>query len=263
MKYLSKPLLDRFSQDGFLVIDNFLSPPEVQRVKAAIQRVNDEQATRTNDTGNFNLEKVGDESLNSKAAAKQPGLLRKIQGAVTVVPEIRDVFCGDKMLDCMEDLMGPELFYHSSKVMFKPPGGAAKPWHQDAAYWPHYAANQITVWIALDDADVDNGCVWAIPGSHKPGLIPHVAAELQVEQSRIDVAKGIPVPVKSGGLLIFHSLVLHMSHKNTSNRQRWAILCDYDCLPNPANESFLSKPEGMGPDKVWRLRGAQTTASSH
>jgi ectoine hydroxylase-related dioxygenase (phytanoyl-CoA dioxygenase family) len=263
MKYLSKDLLDRFSQDGFLVIDDFLSPLEVQRVRNGIQRVSDEQATRTTDSSIFNLEKIGDDQFSPNAQAQKPGMLRKIQSAVTTVPEINEVFCGNKMLDCMEDLMGPELYYHSSKVMFKPPGGSAKPWHQDAAYWSKYAANQITVWIALDDADVDNGCVWAIPGSHKLGLIPHVAKELQVEQSRIDVAKSAPVPVKSGGLLIFHSLVLHMSHKNTSSRQRWAILCDYDCLPNPAFEAIESMPAGMGADKVWCLRGAaQTTASA-
>lgn len=157
----------------------------------------------------------------------------------------------------MEDLMGPNIYYHSSKVMFKPPGGSAKPWHQDAAYWRQFDPNQITVWIAMDNATQENGCIWAIPGSHKLGHIPHVKAELQVEESRIDLNDAVPVPVPAGGLLIFHSLVLHQSGKNDSDKTRWAIICDYDCLPNGAHDLHGTIMPGLREDGVWPLREAE------
>jgi phytanoyl-CoA hydroxylase len=255
MKYLSPQQLSQYERDGYLVVDGFLTPAEVATVKAGIDRVAAEQGRLDKDHGGFNLEKLNDESMNPAATAKRPGMLRKIQGAVFVVPEVRDVFCGTKMLDCMEDLMGPNIYYHSSKVMFKPAnGGAPKPWHQDAAYWQKLAPTQSTVWIAIDDADQDNGCVWAIPGSHKLGLIPHVAAELQVEESRIDLKKAAPVPVKSGGLLIFHSLVLHMSHRNASNRSRCAIICDYDGEAIAGIDQHDNRVPGMLQDGTWPLR---------
>lgn len=255
LKYLTQEQIEQFKEDGYLVIDKFLSPEETARVKADIARVSDEVAHLEGDQRGFNFERADGAAMYEDVAIRK-GVLRKIQGAVFHVPEVKNVFTGEKMLDCMEDLMGPEIYYHSSKVMFKPPQGVAKPWHQDAAYWRDYASNQITVWIAIDDASEENGCVWAIPGSHKLGLIPHVKKELQVEESKIDLSKAIPVPVHAGGLLIFHSLVLHMSQKNESDKTRWAIICDYDCLPNPSIDSHQEGEvlQQMDENKVWPLR---------
>ncbi len=256
MKYLSRDHIERFDRDGYLVIDGFLDAAEVARVEAGVARVAGAAVDLVRDRGGFNLEKVGDASLDAQAPAKRAGMLRKIQGAVFAVPEVREVFTGARMLDCMEDLMGPSIHYHSSKVMFKAArGGAPKPWHQDAAYWTQFASKQITVWIAIHDADVANGCVWAIPGSHRLGLIPHAEVELQVREAQIDVARAAPVPVKRGGLLIFHSLVLHMSKRNESDRDRWCIICDYDPEPN----ATIDQRDGLaseGPDEqgVWTLR---------
>jgi ectoine hydroxylase-related dioxygenase (phytanoyl-CoA dioxygenase family) len=258
MSFLNAEQLEQFERDGFLVIEDFLGAEETARVKADITRVSQEVASLEKDERGFNFERAdGGPAVGDGAIRK--GVLRKIQGAVMYVPEVKNVFVGDKMLDCMEDLMGPNVYYHSSKVMFKPPGGVAKPWHQDAAYWRDYASNQITVWIAIDDASEENGCVWAIPGSHKLGLIPHVKRELQVEESSIDLRKAIPVPVPAGGLLIFHSLVLHMSERNNSDKTRWAIICDYDCLPNPAIDLFevAFREEHTGGTSIWPLRAEE------
>jgi ectoine hydroxylase-related dioxygenase (phytanoyl-CoA dioxygenase family) len=260
-KYLTAEQFQQFSDEGFLVVDAFLDSEELQAVRRDIKEVCEARADMTRDDEGFNLEKIeGETSTDHRASAKQAGLFRKIQGAVFHVPALKDVFTSDKMLDCMQDLMGSDIYYHSSKVMFKPAGGSAKPWHQDAAYWKDYLPNQITIWIAIDDATVENGCVWAIPGSHKLGHIPHARQELQVEESRIDLGRASPVPVMSGGLLIFHSLVLHMSHKNESDKPRCAIICDYDPEPNPAVDRPQNSAEnggavtGLDENGVWPLR---------
>jgi phytanoyl-CoA hydroxylase len=269
MKYLSQEQHARFQNDGYLVIENFLGPHELADVKADIERVCREHATMMKDQGGFNLEKEGGDAFDHTKAALRPGMLRKIQGAVFYVPGVQRVFTSKKMVDCMEDIMGPNIYYHSSKVMFKPArGGSPKPWHQDAAYWKNYEPNQVTVWIAIDDATEENGCVWALPGSHKLGLVPHVSRELQVPESEIDPKKAVPVPVKPGGLLIFHSLVLHMSKANTSDKSRCAIICDYDPSPNPCIElRLLDDPEAKRPatirgDGVWPLRESRVAVAA-
>lgn len=261
LSFLSPEQHAGYERDGYLLIENFLSPDEVRRAKAGIDRECAARASMTKDADGFNLEKVGDDSMNADATAKGAGIFRKIQGAVFHVPEALEIFTSPKTVKCMRDIIGASVYLHSSKVMFKPAnGGAAKPWHQDAAYWKNYEPKQVTVWLALDDATEENGCIWAIPGSHHLGLIPHVARELQVEESRIDMAKAVPVPVKPGGLLIFHSLVLHMSKKNTSDKNRCAIICDYDCSPNPCLDlgtrpSAFAHPT-LRADGVWPLAEA-------
>ncbi|MCG3147286.1 MAG: Ectoine dioxygenase [Verrucomicrobiae bacterium] len=250
MRYLTPQQFAQYQRDGYLVIDDFLTTAQLQNIRAEIAQIQQDNAGLTRDTGGFNLEKVGGDSLNPDAPVLRAGMLRKIQGAVFYLASVKDVFTTGKLLDCMEDIMGPAIYYHSSKVMFKPAhGGAAKPWHQDAAYWRNYEPSQVTVWIAIDDATEANGCVWAIPGSHKLGLIPHVHKELQVPESRIDLTQAAPVPVRAGGLLIFHSLVLHMSKANTSANPRCAIICDYDCQPHAAMDA-------RGAVGVWTLREA-------
>ncbi|MEO6847746.1 MAG: phytanoyl-CoA dioxygenase family protein [Chthoniobacterales bacterium] len=258
MKYLTQAQYDGFQKDGFLVIDDFLSGQEVQSAISGIEREKTAAAAApaSADSG-FHLEKAGDNSFDANAAVKEPGMFRKIQGAVRV-PELKDIFTSSKMVECMNDLMtSDDVYYHSSKVMFKPAnGGAAKPWHQDAAYWRQFEPRQITIWIALNDSTEENGCIWVVPASHKLGLIPHVKEEPQVEESEslVDWSKKIAVPVKAGGLLIFHSLVLHMSHKNLSDKSRWAIICDYDSLPNPAVDS--SAAPFVDDKGIWKLSAA-------
>jgi len=268
LKYLTQPQMDQFHRDGYLVVQDFLTPQELAAAKSGIERVCREQSALRKDKGGFNLEKEGGDAFDHTKDALRPGMLRKIQGAVFYVPAVREVFTSQKMIDCMQDIMdSPSIYYHSSKVMFKPArGGSPKPWHQDAAYWKDYEPSQVTVWIAIDDATEENGCVWAIQGSHKLGLVPHVHRELQVPESEIDLKKAVPVPVKPGGLLIFHSLVLHMSKANTSDKPRCAIICDYDPSPNPSidrrflNEPEATRPPGVREDGVWPLREEKAAA---
>ena len=254
MKYLSDAQYEQFQRDGYLVVPNFLTQDELQGVRDDIQAILDANASLEHDDHGLNLERVDGRTFEEDAVVAGPGLVRKITPSMTRIATAGQIFTSEKMLDCMEDVMGTDIYYHSSKAMLKPAhGGSAKPWHQDAAYWREYGSNQITIWIAIHDATEENGCVWAIPGSHKLGLIPHVKRELQVEESRIDLAKAAPVEVPAGGLLIFHSLVLHMSHTNHSDKPRWAIICDYDCLPNPPLDLDRRVP-GQREDGVWLLR---------
>jgi phytanoyl-CoA hydroxylase len=258
---------DRFNQDGYLLIPDFLAPGEVDAVEEGIRSAIARSAPRERDAGRYNLDKVGDAAFDASAPPKRPYMLRKIQGAVFEVPELLTLFTGARMLDAIESLMGGDIYYHSSKVFFKAAhGGCPKPWHQDAAYWAQFAPRQLTAWVAVHDADVGNGCVWVIPGSHRLGLIPHVAQELQVPDSRIDRSRAMPVPVPRGGLLIFHALVLHMSERNSSARDRWAAICDYDCLPNACIDACIDadalRRPGMEADGVWPLRRAGLPAAS-
>jgi phytanoyl-CoA hydroxylase len=117
------------------------------------------------------------------------------------------------------------------QIQYKPAGiGGVNMWHQDAPYWGPLSpqGEQITAWIALDDAGLDNGCMSMVPGSHRWGdaigflhAIPAfdaMPASYDGHQVRVE-----PRPVGEGHVHFHHSLTWHGSHANTSTRPRRAI----------------------------------------
>lgn len=126
-----------------------------------------------------------------------------------------------------------ELDY--DQLVAKPPArpAAVFHWHQDLAYWPKTPAPEtVTVWLALDDTDEDNGCLNFVPGSHlEPELRPHVPLHGDRDASHTMVAQMddtrdriVPAPIRRGDALCFRERVLHGSGGNTSERWRRAYV---------------------------------------
>ena len=143
-----------------------------------------------------------------------------------------------------------ELRLWHDQIQYKPAGtGGVNPWHQDAPYWGSITPKdeQITAWIALDDVDVDNGCMSMVPGSHKWGVaIDTIHAHNKPGMELPDTYEGHPVkqvtcPVPVGGVHFHHSLTWHGSHANTSGRPRRAIALHFmtDRTVRDANGSHL------------------------
>jgi phytanoyl-CoA hydroxylase len=120
------------------------------------------------------------------------------------------------------------------QIQYKPPQtGGTTHWHQDAPLWPILAPmTEVTAWVALDDADVSNGCMSMVRGSHQWG--DNIEFLRQVEEYEkmptefqgrtLQVAR---CPVKKGEVHFHHSLTWHGSHNNTSERPRRAIALHY------------------------------------
>lgn len=239
MKYLTTQQLEFYKENGYIIIEDFLKQPARDALLAALDRVVEEKASNlTKDSGGFNLEK---KSGGMGGEAIGPGILRKIQSIVDYCPEFAELAQSDGLLDLVEDLIGPNIYYHSSKLMFKPAKhGGIKPWHQDYAYWASTKPEQVTCWLALDDATPDNGCMQLIPGSHKWGLIKHGQSELQVHPKDLPVEQKLVAPMKAGSLLCFHVLTFHYSGPNTSDKPRRAFIVDFDPNKRPANSKDLA-----------------------
>lgn len=250
MKALTSEQCEFYKENGYLIIEDFLSKPEIDKLLSALDRVVAEKARGlAADNGDFNLEKTSGGFHGDVVA---PGLLRKIQSIVDYSPEFAALCESDKLLNTVEDLIGPTLYYHSSKLMFKPARhGGIKPWHQDYAYWASTKPEQITCWLALDDATPENGCMQLIPGSHKYGLVKHVKEELQIDLRDVPAEKIKVAPMKAGSLLLFHVLTLHHSGPNRSDRGRRAFIVDYDPNKRPLNSKDLAG------DRLLRLNGVR------
>lgn len=233
MAGLSADQVADYQRDGYLLIDDFLSAEQVDALCAEVDRIVAERSGLSADDGGFNLEKSGDNPF--RGDVKAAGVFRKIQSLAEISAPFRELGESPALLDIVAGLLGPEVYAHSNKLMLKPARhGSEKPWHQDWAYWrkQNPQPNQLSAWIALDQATPENGCLQVIPGSHRLGLLDHHRAELQVALEAIDLDRAVHCPVRPGGMVLFDCLTLHYSPPNQSDQPRRGMIYSYGATPD-------------------------------
>ncbi len=148
---------------------------------------------------------------------------------------VYDLLTDSRIVACVKDLLGENVIGWGSHFFCKMPhDGKSVAWHQDASYWPLTPTKAVTVWLAIDDADRENGCMRFIAGSHRFGHMtyrPSEASEHNVLNQTIDHPEqyGHPVDnVLSAGEISLHSdLLLHGSEANESDRRRCGLTLRY------------------------------------
>lgn len=147
-----------------------------------------------------------------------------------------------RVVDACEQLLDDEVYhYHSKMIMKDAKVGGAWTWHQDYGYWYQNGVlfpDLVSVFIAVDPANRENGCLQVIEGSHRLGRIDHVLTGDQAgaDQARVEeVLKRLPlvyVEMAPGDALFFHSNLLHRSDQNRSPNPRWSMICCYNARHN-------------------------------
>ncbi len=128
-------------------------------------------------------------------------------------------------------LLGPNVCFTHQQYIIKHPDPRARtdvPWHQDSGYGELDPPLDLTVWIALDECTLDNGCLWVLPGSEQRGLQPHVASK-GLRGVVVD-EPGVALPMRAGDAVLFNGLLLHRSLPNRTEQTRVALYLRY-CDP--------------------------------
>ena len=140
------------------------------------------------------------------------------------------------ILDLVSQLIGPDIILWGSQVFCKPPvTGKAIPWHQDGQYWPIRPIATCSVWMALDDATPENGCMRFIPGSHARGSIykhrindsKDVVLNQEVDPSQFDESAGRDDVLRAGQFSLHDVYLIHGSNANSSPRRRAGFVIRY------------------------------------
>jgi non-heme Fe2+,alpha-ketoglutarate-dependent halogenase len=148
---------------------------------------------------------------------------------------VYDVLTHPRIVALVKDLLGEDVIAWGSHFFCKMPrDGKTVSWHQDASYWPLTPARAVTVWLAIDDADVGNACMKFIPGSHHYGHLTYRMSEdseSNVLDQTVENAEGIGKPVydelKAGECSVHSDLLLHGSEANASDRRRCGLTLRY------------------------------------
>ncbi|MBM7622198.1 phytanoyl-CoA hydroxylase [Bacillus tianshenii] len=135
----------------------------------------------------------------------------------------------------LAQIMGDEAVGVQSMYFYKEPGSKGQAAHQDYFYIRNNPNTMVAGYIALEEIDEENGCLWVIPGSHKHGLLKHGKVKRVNEHEPwtdetegIDLSKEITIRMEKGDILFFHNLLVHSSGRNRSeNRWRKSYVCHY------------------------------------
>ncbi len=236
---LTTDQIEAFKKDGFLIVKQFLTDQEVNKLY---------EVAMADDVINKNSYNVNDQSGKKSKLALwfNPG--NDVYGLLTRSKRI--VNAADQLLDGD----APVCHFHSKLMQKEPLVGGAWEWHQDYGYWyknEYLLPDQmISFMVAITEATKENGCLQVIKGSHKMGRVEHGFSGEQVGASQryVDLAlktmELVFVELEAGDVLFFHSNTLHRSEANLSEKSRWSLISAYNRQSNvPYNDVTTSSIE--------------------
>lgn len=211
-----------YRDNGYLAIPSLMPLDEVERVRDIYDRLFEARVGR----------EVGDQF--DLAGADEEGVeatLPQILGPSRYAPELLEGQYRVNLEHVVKQLLGPEGQVGGDHMIFKPARiGPATPWHQDQAYWdPEYDYNSLSVWIPLQEATVENGCMWFVPGSHRLNILTHhsIGHDPRVhglEAEGADTSAAVACPLPPGGATFHHCRTLHYTGPNRSDTPRRAYI---------------------------------------
>ena len=274
MAGLTAEQLDQFHQDGYLVVEDVLTEADLGAVEAEylaiIDRVTgalvEEGRIRPVEGGTFSERYIeAMQQIDDMYALYQHldiclPMLKELDHSHTMNagPEVFCLLTSPRLLDMVESVIGPEIYSNPVQhTRIKPPARylpaavtdsniAATTWHQDAGVINPEAdgTDMLTVWLAVTDATIENGCLIVERGSHHENLTLHcpgtaASATTYIPESIIDWDRVVPLEVKAGGAVLLHKHTEHGSLDNRSDDIRWSFDLRYQPIGQPTGRSVF------------------------
>lgn len=213
-------MTDSFQKEGYKVFENALTAAELETLRAACTTLLNEPV----DDGGDGKHKIGLGSARRFLAHRHAEF-----------PDVEALLLSEKLDGIIRSCLGTDSYLFNEQFVVKGAGkGASFAWHQDSAYVGFDHTAYLTVWIALDDATEENGCVYLIPRDIEanPGIDPH---EWQDDSNELNGYNGsdtgTAMTCKAGTIVAFSSLTLHRSGSNVTDKPRRAYVCQYSVEP--------------------------------
>lgn len=254
---LSAEQIAEYNRDGFIRVRELFDREEMDLLRAAAK---------------------SDHVLEEHSMTRDDGAGAPVKMSLWNHPgdDIYGMFArGHRVVDRVETLLSDEAYhYHSKMIMKDAETGGAWAWHQDYGYWYQNGVlkpDLCSVFISVDAATQENGCLQVLKGSHRYGRIDHVLTGEQAgaDLERVEEAKKrlelVHCELGVGDALFFHSNLLHCSAPNRSTAPRWTLICCYNARSNdPYRESHHPRytPLNKVPDSAIKEVGSKTFSES-
>ncbi len=203
-----------YERDGYVVVPDALAHDEVEALRAETARICRGELGPVNGLAEAGADEPDDVAIRRYLCIHFPHKLSAL---------MRDALAHPNVVDVLTRIIGPDVKAMQSMLFMKSEGKPGQAWHQDEYFIPTRDRSLTAAWIALDDATVENGCLWAIPGSHRRGVIypdrEHDDVRFDCAIEAYDFPYGDddarPIEIAAGTALIFNGYLLHRSLPNT------------------------------------------------
>lgn len=231
MSELTQDQKDQFWRDGVLMVEDAVTPEQLQDLRTVFAQWVEESCNHTQDYGET-LDGRARFDLQPGHTAKQPAL-RRVQSPEEVSEIYASIMQNARTADICADLIGPAIKFHHGKVNSKLPGTATKvKFHQDFTFQPMTNDDLITCLLFVDDVTLENGPLEVVPGSHKGplyslwhnGQFTGTVADEVFEEQKDKIVK---CTGKAGSVCLMHSSLLHGSAPNLSDQPRTLYITTY------------------------------------
>lgn len=231
MPNLTQDQKNQFWRDGVLLIEDAVTPQELDSLRKAFSDWVEESRNHESDYGET-LDGRPRFDLQPGHTAQRPGL-RRVQSPEEVSDVYADVMHNARTADICAELIGPAIRFHHGKVNSKLPGTATKvKFHQDFPFQPMTNDDLITCLLFIDDVTLENGPLEVVPGSHKgplytlwhDGVFTGAVADDVYEENKDKIVK---CTGKAGSVCLMHSSLLHGSAANLSEKPRTLYITTY------------------------------------
>ena len=238
-KSLTQPQIDDFWDQGYLPIGKLLDDDLVASLRSEYDRLFAE-AGEDGRYRNLAIDNTDDVEEKRNADRKMLQIVQMCERSILY----RKLLYDDRILDIVEDLIGPNIQLFHDQALYKPAGdGGAVFWHQDNGYWRCKPPNLVSCWLTLDDVDKENGAMHVIPQSHHR-LVEHEKSSST--NALFDVGEAVPqdqnvvINLPAGGVMFHHCQTAHYTPPNRTDRLRRAFAIHF--MP-PGTQRFLVDPD--------------------
>ena len=248
---LNAQQIAQYRQDGFLVIEDFLSPGELDQWRIALDEAlanrqenklpgRKEVYGKGDDTDKTYFDNVFDQRINLWLDNEKMRIIMLDERLGKMAAELADV-------------EGIRIWH--DQALIKKPWSNPTSWHLDTPYWSFSDRRALSIWVALDDATYENGCLFFIPGSYhqttfeNPGIGKNMGA-IFTTYPEFKGTKSVAAPMKAGSCSFHNGLTIHGAHPNMTHGYRRAMTCAY----MPDGSTFNGIQNILSDEEIARLK---------
>ena len=180
-----------------------------------------------------------------------------------------DLSTHPRVLDCMEQLIGPNIMLKSTRLFYKfGSSDSFVGWHQDGLTEQLADAHVPAIWLGLTPATAENGCLRVVPRSHRLGLVPHADfpnpdnLTTQGATAQVPIESTHDVVMRAGEMSLHHPLMLHASNPNRTAEARIGFSATYSTPALSSSRTAVAWVRGDGPTDRFRIVGAPRLCST-